>query len=168
MTPPPDYALGRAQGFLDAFGSLNQSDSGESAGGQVFLLPNAETLDTACWTLVRAECSKSRHSSLRKLTLTECSEGWREVLLEGLVGRELPGGYLFFLFTTPGDAEHRAIGEHLTLLEELFGGAPLRVFLASWENVHGNDCSPWCDVLSSEWVFETHTGNYLLVLSYSD
>ncbi len=163
------YLLGKAQGFLDAFGSINQSSSGEISLGKVFLLPDAETLDAACWKLVRSECDRSRHQSLRKCTITDASQGWRDALKEELVGRELPGGYLFHLFSYPGDAEHLAVGEHLLkLLEALFGGAPLRVCFATWENKRGNNCSPWCDVLYSEWVFETHTGSYLLVLAYSD
>ena len=161
------YLLGRVQGFLEAFGVLN-SNGNELSVGMLFPLPEAETLEAACWKLVRSECSPNWHQKLRVLELVSAGESWRERLGEELVGETLPGGCLLQLMDYGGDDIGRdaIYRTTLRLLENLFGGTPIRVWNATWFDVKSEGTSPWAWISASEWLFETHTGSYLLVLAH--
>ena len=134
----------------------------------LFPLPEAETLEATCWKLVRSEGSPNWHQKLQKLELGSAGERWRERLGEELVGEVLPGGYLLQLMDYRGDDIGRdaILRTTLRLLENLFGGAPIRVWNATWFDVKNESTSPWAWISASEWVFETNTGSYLLVLAH--
>ena len=91
-----------------------------------------------------------------------------ERLGEELVGEALPGGCLLQLMDYRGDDIGRdaIYRTTLRLLEKLFGGTPIRVWNATWFDVKNKSTSPWAWLSASEWIFETHTGNYLLVLAH--
>lgn len=170
MTDLPNdqsYLLGKVRGFLEAFATLS-CDGNESSGGRLFPLPEAENLEAACWKLVRSECTPSWHQKLQKLELAPVNENWRKQLSEELVGEALPGGYLLQLMDYRGDDTGRdaILRTTLRLLENLFGGTPIRVWNAAWFDSKGKSTSPWAWLSASEWVFETHTGSYLLVLAH--
>jgi hypothetical protein len=170
LTSLPDdrgYLLGKVQGFLEAFATLN-GDGNESSWGMLFPLPEAETLEAACWKLVRSACSPNWHQKLRRLEMVSAGESWRERLSEELVGEALPGGYLLQLMGYQGDDAGRdaIYRTTLRLLENLFGGTPIRVWHATWFDAKSESISPWAWLSASEWIFETHTGSYFLVLAH--
>jgi hypothetical protein len=163
------YVLGKVQGFFEAFACFNDTGN-DGARGDIYTLPEAATLEAACWAFVRSKCPANWQQSLHELALTPASENWRELLAAELVGEELRGGYLFQIFSYQADAteRQRISRELLRMLEELFAGEPLRVWHLSWKNLSGQRVSPWTFLFDSEWVFETKTGSYLLTLVYWD